>query len=138
MAEPLIDLKPAYAILSRKLEMILRGQAPSKSIASQITVTYDAEGMYISMTRGYGTYLYRGTGDERAAGAMGGDEITQELLDALDGNNPDPNPGKGVGGIKPRYFLNFTDSVKAMIGDELSTAYAEAINEIIAQELEEL
>lgn len=131
-----IDLKEAYGILARKLEIILRSQAPSEKIAKMIQVDYDSEGMYISMTRGYGTYLLRGTEAERSSGSIDtGDQVSQELLDALSGYRPDKNPGRGVGGIKPRYFLSFTDTVKEMIADDLSTAYAQAIDGIIEAQL---
>lgn len=132
-----IDLRETYGVLARKLEIILRAQAPSEKIASSIRVESDRDGMYIVMDRGYGTYLYRGTMDERSAGSIDtGDMITEELLDALSGYAPRENPGTGVGGIKPRYFLNFTDTVKEMIGDELSVAYAQAIEGMIQEQFE--
>lgn len=135
--EEKIDLREAYAIIARKLETILRIQAPSESIAKQIRVDSDADGMYISMTPGYGTYLYRGTMEERSSGAINtGDVITQELLDALAPYAPNENPGTGRGGIKPRYFLNFTDVTREMIADELSTAYAQAIEAMIVEQFE--
>jgi hypothetical protein len=132
-----IDLKPAYATISRKLEAILQSQAPL-GIGNKIIVTYDEEGMYINMDSEVGVWLYTGTGLEASRNAINtGGRLTGELLDSMDGNNPNANPGTGVGGIKPRYFLNFTDTVKEMIGDELSRAYAEAIEGMIEEQFTE-
>jgi hypothetical protein len=130
-----IDLKEAYGVLARKLEIVLRSQAPSEKIASRISVDYDSEGMYINTSPSYGTFLLRGTEEERSPASIDtGMNVTQELLDALSGYAPDPRPGHGRGGIKPRYFLSFTDTVNEMIADDLSTAYAEAIEEMIVEE----
>lgn len=136
MAEAKLDLREEYAKIARRLETVLRAQAPSESIAKKIQVNSDSNGMYIVMDSEVGVWLYTGTGNETAKGSMNtGGQLTQNLLDALDGNDPNPNPGKGIGGIKPRYFLNFTQSVKAMIADNLSMAYAKAINDIIAEQI---
>ena len=133
-----IDLKEAYGVLARKLEIALRVQAPSEKIAGTIRVDYDSDGMYINIDRGYSTYLYRGTMDERSSGSIDtGDQITQELLDALAGYAPNDKPGTGRGGIKPRYFLNFTEVTKEMIADDLSSAYAQAIETMIVEEFEQ-
>ena len=132
-----ISLKNAYATLARKLEIILQGQAPSAKIGRAIVVDYDEEGMYIRYS-GYGTYLYRGTMDERSPKSINtGMEITGDLLDALADYAVDENPGRGIGGIRPRYFLNLNDITREMIAEELSVAYAEAINEVITQEINE-
>jgi len=133
--ETRIDLREAYGVLARKLEIILRSQAPSEKIASTIRVESDRDGMYIVMEPSYGIYLLRGTMEERSPASLDtGMNVTQELLDALSVYAPRENPGRGVGGIKPRYFLSFTDTVNEMIGDELSVAYAQAIEAMIEEE----
>lgn len=133
-----IDLKPAYARISRKLETILQGQAPSKTgnLRSQIVVTYDESGFVINVGNAqYGIYLHEGTERERSGKADS--DFTKGYFQMSD-LSWNPNPGTGVGGIKPRYWMNFNDSVYEMINDEISIAYAEAMNEIIMEELEDL
>lgn len=136
--ETKIDLKEAYGVLARKLEIILRSQAPSEKIAGTIRVEYDSDGMYIVVEPTYGTFLLRGTMEERSPASIDtGMNVTQELIDALSVYAPRRNPGSGVGGIKPRYFLSFTDTVNEMIGDELSSAYAAAIETMIQEQFEQ-
>lgn len=133
-----IDLKPVYAQISRKLEQILQGQAPvaSGNLRSQVTVTYDETGFVISLGNAtYGIYLHEGTGMEASSGA--GSNFATAYLNMSD-FTWNPRPGMGEGGIKPRYWMNFSDTVYEMINDEISAAYAEAINQIVQQELESL
>jgi hypothetical protein len=133
-----INLKPVYAQISRKLEQILQGQAPVETgnLRSQVSVTYDETGFVINLGNAqYGIYLHEGTGMEASSGA--GSDFTSAYLKMSD-FAWNPRPGMGEGGIKPRYWMNFSDTVYEMINDEISAAYGEAINEIIQQELESL
>jgi hypothetical protein len=133
-----IDLKPVYAKISRKLEQILQGQAPvdTGNLKSQVVVTYDEAGFTISVGNAqYGIYLHEGTGMEESTGA--GSNFASAYLNMTDFAF-NPRPGEGEGGIKPRYWMNFSDTVYEMINDEISAAYAEAMNEIIQQELESI
>ena len=131
-----INLKPTYAKISRKLESILRSQAPfaTGDLANSVRVVYDETGFEIVIGVKYGIYLHRGTMDESADSSSDFSAVYQNLIDKAF----TPNPGTGVGGIKPRYWMNFSDSVYEMINDELATAYAEQMDEIIEQELENL
>ena len=131
-----IDLKPTYAKISRKLESILRSQAPFQTgaLANSVRVIYDTDGFEIVVGVKYGIYLHRGTMEESADRSSDFSEVYQNLIERAF----DPNPGTGVGGIKPRYWMNFSDTVYEMINDELATAYAEQMDEIIEQEIENL
>lgn len=133
-----INLKPTYARISRKLEQILQGQAPVKTgnLRSQVAVIYDEDGFEINLGNAqYGIYQHQGTGKEKSSRASSNfSEGYYQMTDFA----WNPNPGRGDGGIKPKYWMNFSDTVYEMINDEISTAYAEAIDEIISEELEDL
>lgn len=131
-----IDLKPTYAKISRKLEAILKSQAPYATgrLSNSVQVNYDEDGFVISVGAKYGIYLHSGTGEEAASRDSDFSEVYQTLIERA----YDPNPGTGVGGIKPRYWMNFSDTVYEMINDELATAYAEEMDAIIEQEIENL
>jgi len=126
-----IDLSSVYIKLSRKLESILRYQAPFDTgfLRSQVEVTYTKDGIEIGLGQaGYGTYLHTGTGQERAG------KDPQQLMDKA----WNPKPGKGTEGIKPRYWMNFSESVYEMMMDEIATAYAIQIEDNILNELNKL
>jgi hypothetical protein len=131
-----VNLKPVYASISRKLEKILQGQAPVKTgnLRASVVVTYDETGFVINLGNAqYGIYLHQGTGREKSSRA--GSDFSNDYFDMTD-FAWNPNPGKGEGGIKPRYWMNFSDTIYEMINDEISLAYAEAIDEIVMEELE--
>jgi hypothetical protein len=129
MAE--INLKEEFGKIARKIEMLLRGQAPSSNLAGAVQVTYEDNGFAIALddSARYGIYLWRGTGNERAAGAS--DDI-QATYDAIWDRRYDPNPGPGKGGIKPRYWLN----LKQADIMELQTEIEEAIAAALEKQLE--
>ena len=132
----MINLKPTYAKISRKLEQILQNQAPFDTgrLKSSIVVQYDDTGFTISLgSADYGMFLHEGTGREKDAGA---NSNFSEAYANMIAKNWNPNPGEGQEGIKPRYWMNFSDSVYEMINDEISTTYAQAIEEILIEELE--
>lgn len=131
----MIDLKPTYATISRKLEQVLQNQAPYKTgrLRASVQVTFDETGFVINLgSATYGIFLHEGTERERDGGA------TSDFATAYTNmaqKNWNPNPGEGTDGIKPRYWMNFSDSIYEMINEEISAAYAEAINEILIEEL---
>ena len=119
--EKTLDLTPTYQKISKRLESILQGQAPvdTGALRRSVYVRYDKNGIYInpgmidSETK-YGIFLHTGTNDERAAGAGDwGDKTYANLSDKA----WNPRPGSGHGGIRPRYWMNFADTVYDMITD---------------------
>lgn len=108
MAE--INLKDEFFEIARKIEGLLRGQAPSRNLGGAVQVTYEDNGFVISLddSAKYGIYLWRGTGEEIASGAVPGidEEAIQATYDAIWDRRYDADPGEGKKGIKPRYWLN--------------------------------
>ena len=129
-----IDLTPTYNKISRKLEAILRSQAPVDTghLQNSVMVLYDENGFVIYDTTTYGMYLHRGTGDEADAGASQDDSRTYLNLIRKKWN---PNPGKGEGGIKPRYWMNFADSVYEMIDQEMEKVITQELEKGITEQL---
>lgn len=105
-----VSLKEEFFKIARKIEGLLRGQAPSKNLGGAVQVTYEDNGFVISLddSAKYGIYLWRGTGEEIASGAIPGTdgEAIQATYNAIWDRRYDSNPGKGKGGIKPRFWLN--------------------------------
>jgi hypothetical protein len=129
-----IDLTPTYNKISRKLEAILKSQAPVNTghLKNSIVVVYDAYGFIIYDSTSYGMYLHSGTGKEKDGAATQNDATTYfNLLK----NRWNPNPGKGEGGIKPRYWMNFSDSVYEMIDQELEKVITEELEKGITEQL---
>lgn len=120
-----IDLTPTYNKISRRLEAILQSQAPV-----DIAVIYDQNGFIIYDPTTYGMYLHRGTGEEIDGAASQDDSKTYLNLIRKKWN---PNPGVGEGGIKPRYWMNFSDSVYEMIDEELEKVITEELEKGITQ-----
>jgi hypothetical protein len=129
-----IDLTPTYNKISRKLESILRSQAPvdTGNLKNSIAVVYDAYGFIIYDPTDYGMYLHRGTGEEKDAATSTDDATTYYNLLRKKWN---PKPGKGEGGIRPRYWMNFSDSVYEMIDQELEKAITEELEKGITEQL---
>jgi hypothetical protein len=134
MAE--INLKDQFAIIARRIEEILRGQAPSSNLSGAVQVVYEDNNFIISLddTAAYGIYLWRGTKNERAAGAVPGldADALQTTYEAIWDKRPDSNPGKGEGGIKPRFWLN----LRMADIDELQYEIEQAITNALEQQLE--
>lgn len=136
-----VNLNPMYAKFSRRIEAILRSQAPRRTgaLAESIRVIVNREGLQIVLQplqgkKSYGEYLHRGTGEERAAGSSTDFETTYvQLMDRA----WNPRPGRGVGGIKPRYFLNLNDTVYEMMNDELAQEFAKQQGEFLTQILQD-
>ena len=105
------DLKSTYLKISRKLEAILKFQAKG-SLKNSVSVTYDEKGLTISEISTYGIYTHQGTGQYRK-----GNTYSETMNYRFD-----PNPGKGEDGIKPRYWLNFSQSVWQQMDDEIAKA----------------
>jgi hypothetical protein len=134
MAE--VNLKEQFALIARRVEEILRGQAPSRNLAGAVQVVYENDGFVISLDDNatYGIYLWRGTGEERADGAVPGTDASaiQTTYEAIWDKKPNANPGKGTKGIKPRFWLNL---IAADI-DELQYEIEQAITTALEQQLE--
>lgn len=122
-------LKEVYGKTARKMEQILQTQAPKLTgkLRNSIRVDYsitDKQGS-VSFTitlngAPYGWYLQTGTGEERD-------------------NNPsnkkwNPNPAKGIGGIEPRYWMNFSDVEKQVFLNDVKKIQIKARKEIIKKE----
>jgi hypothetical protein len=129
-----IDLRPTYNRISRKLEAILRYQAPVDTghLRNSIMVGYDEHGIIIYDPTSYGMYLHRGTGDERDSASSTNDATTYYNLLR---NRWNPNPGEGKGGIKPRYWMNFEDSIYEMIDQEIEKAIVIELEKGLTEEL---
>lgn len=136
-----VNLNPMYAKFSRRIETILRGQAPRKTgaLADSIRVVVNKDGMQIVLQpiagrESYGPYLHRGTGDERASGSSQNfDEAYMNLIERA----WNPNPGKGIGGIKPRYFLNLQDTFYEQMNDMLAEEFAKQQGEFVTKILQD-
>ena len=129
MAE--LDLSQALNKICRELESILQNQAPKRTgaLKDSIQVVPDGnDGITIQIGAKYGIYLYRGTGSERDPMS---DEDDSVAYDNLYTKKWDPKPGKGKGGMKPRYWMNFSTTVWEQAQDELERAIQEALQEEI-------
>jgi len=131
-----INLKEEFALIARRVEEILRGQAPSKNLAGAVQVVYENDGFIISLDDNakYGIYLWRGTGEEIADGAVAGTDADalQTTYEAIWNKKPNLSPGKGTKGIKPRFWLNLMSSDI----DELQYEIEQAITTALEQQLE--
>ena len=76
----------------------------------------------------YGIYLWRGTRDEIASGAVAGidSDSIQSTYEAIWDRKPDLNPGKGTKGIKPRYWLNLIAADIDELQNEIDKAVTDA------------
>ena len=140
--EKKLDLTPTYLKISKRLEAILQDQAPvdTGTLRRSVSVRYDKNGIWInpgmidSPTK-YGIFLHTGTNEERASGAGDWNEKTYANLSDRAWN---PRPGTGHGGIKPRYWMNFSDTVYDMITDEIAQVFAEAETELMQEQMDEI
>ena len=123
-----IDLTSTYQKISKKLEAILISQAPVDSgrLKNSIAVTFDEQGFKIYDPTNYGMYLHAGTGREKDSAATNNPATTYANLINKKWN---PRPGEGKEGIKPTYWMNFSESVYMMIEQE--------IEKVLTRELEE-
>jgi hypothetical protein len=126
-------VKQTYNKIARRLEQVLQMQAPIDTgrLKRSIAVAFDENGFVIYDPTGYGFYTHAGTGREAATSG----DNPRTIYDALSNKKYNPNPGQGKGGIKPRYWMNFSDSVYQMIDDELEKAYSEELEEDITKML---
>lgn len=126
-------VQQTYNKIARRLEQILQSQAPvdTGKLKRSIAVEFTENGFAIYDPTGYGFYTHAGTGREAAGGGSNPASIYAQLVNKI----YNPNPGEGRGGIKPRFWMNFSESVYNMIEDELEKAYAEELEEEITQML---
>jgi len=124
------DLKQIFESIARRIEEILRGQAPSSNLAGAVQVVYEDDRFKISLDDNakYGIYLWRGTRDEIASGAIAGidSDSIQSTYEAIWDRKPDLNPGKGTKGIKPRYWLNLIAADIDELQNEIDKAVTDA------------
>jgi hypothetical protein len=124
------DLNQIFQSVARRIEEILRGQAPSANLAGAVQVAYEDNGFIISLDDNakYGIYLWRGTRDEIASGAVAGidSDSIQSTYEAIWDRKPDLNPGKGTKGIKPRYWLNLIAADIDELQNEIDKAVTDA------------
>ena len=107
-----MNLKPAYAKIARIIEQIMKRQVPVKSgaLRSSLRVVITGSGSEINFTlqeKVYGKYTDMGTGKYRARTR----------------GEWNPRPGKGKGGIKPRFWQSISDKdqvrIQMIIEEEL-------------------
>lgn len=127
------NLTQTYNKIARRLEQILQSQAPVDTgrLRRSIAVEFTENGFAIYDPTGYGFYTHAGTGREAAGKGSNTASIYAQLANKI--YNPDP--GKGRDGIKPRFWMNFSESVYKMIEDELEKAYAEEFEKEITEML---
>lgn len=132
-----VNLDKQYAKFARRIEGILKAQAPVKTgaLRSSIRVVVNKDGLQIVLQPingrdSYGVYLHAGTGEEKQG--PGGRDFGF-IYEALQDRAWNPNPGKGRGGIKPRYFLNLEDVVYEQFNDLLAQEFAKQQTEYIEQ-----
>jgi len=115
-------LTPATNMASRLISLQLRRQAPVKSGALKRSIHVNVEredlGDNISFTftteyLGYGIFTDLGTRPYGVSPEQRGEW--------------NPNPGKGKGGIKPRFWNSISESVWQPIEDMLADAIAQSI-----------
>lgn len=126
-------LNPLYGKFASRLEAIIRGQAPVKTgklrASVQVRFVKGVLEIYLPSETKYGTYLHTGTGSETASGAS---KIFEDAYFNLRNRKWNPSPGKGVGGIKPRYWMNVSDTQYDAFGDELATEFAKQETKIVS------
>jgi hypothetical protein len=125
-------LNPMYAKFARRLEAIIRSQSPvdtgALKASVQVRFVKGVLEIYLPSETKYGTYLHTGTGKQTAAGS------SKDFADAyynLRNNKWNPVPGKGTEGIKPRSWMNVSETQYDSFGDELATEFAKQETKII-------
>jgi len=120
-------LTQAYNRIARKLEAILKSQAPvgqTGSLKEQTQVTVNDNGFRIQ-TVDYGFFLHFGTEEETS-----GLTFEQTLLKQYN-----LKPGVGDGGIKPRFWMSFGQTQWMQILDEIEKEEGKAFANLLAAQL---
>ena len=120
-------LRQAYMKIGRKLESFLVSQAPvgkTGRLKDQTRVIVDDKGFRIE-SLDYGFYLNFGTE---------GEESGLDFESALYKKYV-PNPGKGRGGIKPRFWMSFGQTLWQQVLDELTKEEGAAFARMIEAQL---
>ena len=115
-------LTPATNLASRMVSLQLRRQAPVRSgrLKNSVRVSTDRnrDGFIFTTTyEGYGIFTDLGTGKYGVSEAQRGDW--------------NPTPGKGKGGIKPRFWL----SLDTIFMNSISDIYEEALLKSVEEEI---
>lgn len=133
-----MELEKAFQEIAKEIELTLRSQAPSEKLKSAIQVSYERVNdednfviNYDSDNYMYGIYLHRGTKEERDPEAS---DDFQEMAEAFVQRRPNNNPGRGKGGIKPRYWLTLTQIDIERYQQEIEQAIDQALQEVIEKE----
>jgi len=119
----------AAQVASRLIEEELRSQAPGRKIGPGLSVSpvieRDAIDFVVTFADGvkYGIFLDRGTGRYRA----GETEVGRW----------NPNPGKGTGGIIPRFFTVISNGTQERIAQILGQAFLEDLEQQFEKEIDE-
>jgi len=118
---------------ARVVQNELMAQAPSDKIAKGLTVVPIIEGQGDDTSISYEILL-----DENVIYGVFLDSGTLEEYDPNDEAEWDPNPGKGEGGIKPRYWISIPEEAQVridmIIEAALETAKEKEIEEMLEQE----
>jgi hypothetical protein len=110
------------------IEQDIKAQSPSRRIAAGLRVDpviQDGEISFevtFSDNTKYGVYLDRGTGRYRAS---------ENEVGVWN-----PNPGKGKGGIIPRFFTVISEAAVERVGEVLESAFVADMEEELAKRLE--
>lgn len=125
-------IKEAAFMAARIIENELRSQAPSSKIAKGFSVEpvitesngeIDVDFNYVLEDKViYGLYLDSGTLRE---------------ADPSDDAQFNPDPGKGSGGIKPRYWMNYPQEFQERIDMIIDVAIEAAVEAQIDQDLDQ-
>ena len=120
-------LAQAYNRIGRKLEAILKSQAPvgqTGSLREQTKVTVNDKGFRIQ-TVDYGFFLHFGTEEESSGLTFEETLLKQYNL----------QPGVGDGGIKPRFWMSFGQTQWMQILDEIEREEGKAFANLLAAQL---
>lgn len=134
-----MELREEFIRIARDIETAIRMQAPSSKLQGAVSVVYERNGdqddfiIALDEEFRYGIYLHRGTMAERDPEAS---EDFEAMAEAFIDRRFNPNPGKGKGGIKPRYWLNLGRMRLEIFQDEIDQAIITALEQTIEKELE--
>ena len=133
-----MELRDEFIKIARDIETVIRMQAPSNKLQGAVSVMYERNGdednfiIALDEQFKYGIYLHRGTMDERDPQAS---EDFEAMAEAFIDRRPNLNPGKGKGGIKPRYWLNLGRMQLERFQEEIDKAITAALEQTIEKEL---
>lgn len=124
-------IEAAANLAARIIENELRAQSPSEKIAKGVTVVPTYEGEENEIIVDFDIYL-----EENVIYGIYLDSGTLKQYEPNPDANWNPDPGKGIGGIEPRYWTNIPEEVTARIDLIIETALEEAKEKEIEAEID--